>query len=153
MYDYPASAPNGAKGPVAMDRTAGTGLIGSGVVIAVVGAILKYAVTLTNTAGFNLNTAGLILLIAGIVLFALGVMIIAVRILLKFAGANPQAGFTSFVDRLSSPFVGPFHPVFADQLFSGHPLELGSLLAMGVYAVLAYVAVRLVRAAFSATRS
>ena len=79
--------------------------------------------------------------------------IIAVRILLKFAGANPQAGFTSFVDRLSSPFVGPFHPVFADQLFSGHPLELGSLLAMGVYAVLAYVAVRLVRAAFSATRS
>src|SRR5437879_1893052 len=79
--------------------------------------------------------------------------IIAVRILLKFAGANPQAGFTSFVDRLSSPFVGPFHPVFADQLFSGHPLELGSLLAMGVYAVLAYVAVRLVRPAFSATRS
>ena len=60
-----------------MDRTAGTGLIGSGVVIAVIGAILKYAVTLTNTGGFNLNTAGLILLIAGIVLFALGVTVIA----------------------------------------------------------------------------
>ena len=78
--------------------------------------------------------------------------IIAVRILLKVAGANPQAGFTSFVDRLSSPFVGPFHPVFADQLVNGHPLELGSLLAMGVYAVLAYVSVGVVRRIFSAAR-
>lgn len=78
--------------------------------------------------------------------------IIAVRILLTIAGANPQAGFTSFVDGLSAPFVGPFHPVFADQPVNGHPLELGSLLAIGVYAVLAYVAIRLVRRIFSAAR-
>jgi len=75
--------------------------------------------------------------------------IIAVRILLKIAGANPQAGFTSFVDTLSAPFVGPFHPVFADQSTNGHPLEVGSLLAMGIFAVLAYVAVRLVKGASS----
>lgn len=60
-----------------MDRTAGTGLIGGGAVIAVVGAILKYAVTVTNSHGFNVNTAGLILLIAGIVLFALGIIVVA----------------------------------------------------------------------------
>ena len=75
--------------------------------------------------------------------------IIALRILLKLAEANPQAGFTSFVDNVSSPFVGPFHPVFADQLISGHPLEVGSLLAMGVYAVLALAAMRVVRGVFS----
>jgi hypothetical protein len=75
--------------------------------------------------------------------------IIAVRVLLKVAGANAQAGFTSFVDGLSSPFVGPFHPVFADQLLNGHPLEVGSLLAMGVYALLAYAAIRVVRGLFS----
>jgi len=76
--------------------------------------------------------------------------IIGLRVLLHVAGANPAAGFTSFVDHLSSPFVGPFHPVFADAILNGHPLELGSLLAMGVYAVLAYIAIRIVRGVFSA---
>ncbi len=75
--------------------------------------------------------------------------LIALRILLKVAGANPAAGFTSFIDGLSAPFVGPFHPVFADQILNGHPLEVGSLLAMLVYAVLAYVVVRIIRSAFS----
>jgi len=60
-----------------MDRTGGTSLIGFGAVLAVVGAILKYAVTLTNTQGFNVNTAGLILLIAGIVLFVVGILVLA----------------------------------------------------------------------------
>lgn len=60
-----------------MDRAAGTGLIGGGAVIAVVGGILKYAVTVTNSHGFNVNTAGLILLIAGIVLFVLGLVVVA----------------------------------------------------------------------------
>jgi uncharacterized protein YggT (Ycf19 family) len=75
--------------------------------------------------------------------------VIALRILLRVAGANPKAGFSSFVDGLSAPFVGPFHPVFADQLVNGHPLEVGSLLAMAVCAILGYAAVRVIRAAFS----
>lgn len=77
-------------------------------------------------------------------------LIIAVRILLTLAGANPQAGFTSFVNTLSSPFVGPFATVFTNPLLNGHPFELGSLLAMGIYAVLAYAAVRIVRGLFTA---
>jgi len=76
-------------------------------------------------------------------------IVIGIRVLLHVAGANPAAGFTSFVDSLSSPFVGPFHPVFADTLVNGHPLELGSLLAMGVYAILAFIAIRVVRGLFS----
>ena len=76
--------------------------------------------------------------------------IIAARILLKLALANPQAGFTSFIDGLSAPFVGAFHPVFADQSVSGHPLEVGSLLAMAVYAALALLAIRVVKLAFRA---
>ncbi len=58
-----------------MDRTAGSSLVGLGVVIAVVGALLKYAVTVTST-GFNINTAGLILLVAGIVIFAIGLVVL-----------------------------------------------------------------------------
>ncbi|MBJ7609023.1 MAG: YggT family protein [Candidatus Dormibacteraeota bacterium] len=70
---------------------------------------------------------------------------VALRIVLKVTGANAQAGFSSFVYRVSSPFVEPFHPVFADQSVNQHPFEVGSLLAMVVYAALAYLAVRVVR--------
>ena len=77
-------------------------------------------------------------------------IIIGVRVLLHVAGANPAAGFTSFIDSISSPFVGPFHPVFQDALLNGHPLEVGSLLAMAVYAILAYIAIKIVRGLFSA---
>jgi hypothetical protein len=46
------------------------------VVLAVVGAILDYAVTAVSSSGFNIHTAGVILLIAGIVIFALGIVVV-----------------------------------------------------------------------------
>jgi len=48
-----------------MNRGTGSGLIGLGVVMAVVGAILRYAVT-ADTSGLSLFTAGGILLLVGI---------------------------------------------------------------------------------------
>ena len=75
--------------------------------------------------------------------------IVAVRIIFKATGANPLAGFSSFIYNLSSPFVGPFHPVFADGKLNGHPFEWGSLLAMAVFAALAFLAIRVMRAVFS----
>ncbi len=60
--------------------------------------------------------------------------LIALRVILKVAGANESAGFASFLYRITSPLVGPFHPVFADHSVNGHPFELGSHLAMAVYA-------------------
>jgi hypothetical protein len=59
-----------------MNRAAGTGLIGGGIALIVVGAILDFAVTVT-TKGFNINTVGLILLIAGIVSFLTGIIVVA----------------------------------------------------------------------------
>jgi hypothetical protein len=59
-----------------MSRVAGTGLVGLGVVLGVVGAILKYAVSV-DTSGFNINTIGVILLIAGILVFVIGVIALA----------------------------------------------------------------------------
>jgi hypothetical protein len=75
--------------------------------------------------------------------------LIAVRIIFKLSGANESAGFATFLYKLTSPLVSPFHPVFADHLVNGHPFELGSLLAMGVYAALAYLGLRVVRVIFS----
>jgi len=60
-----------------MYRGAGTGLMALSVVMAVVGAILTYAVSVT-TNGFSIHTVGLILLITGIVLFVVSAIVLAV---------------------------------------------------------------------------
>jgi Ca2+/H+ antiporter len=54
-----------------MYRSAGTGMMVGGAILAAIGAILEFAVTVTAT-GFNINTVGMILLIVGIVLFVAG---------------------------------------------------------------------------------
>jgi hypothetical protein len=61
-----------------MSKGARTGLIGLGIVLVVIGAVLKYAVTIT-TMGFDVNAVGVILLVVGIctlikggAIFALG---------------------------------------------------------------------------------
>ena len=59
-----------------MNRGTGTGFLGLGIVLLIVGAVMRYAVTAT-TDGFNINTAGVILLWAGIVAFIMGVTFIA----------------------------------------------------------------------------
>jgi hypothetical protein len=59
-----------------MSRGTGTGLIGLGIVLVVVGAILKFAVTVTTT-GFNINAVGVILLVVGIISVLIGGTIFA----------------------------------------------------------------------------
>ena len=63
-----------------MNRGVGTGAMAFGAVLAVVGAIMRYAVTV-HTTGFNIHTAGVILLIVGIVavLFGLITMVLGGR--------------------------------------------------------------------------
>lgn len=58
-----------------MNRGTGTGFLGLGIVLLIVGALMRYAVTAT-TDGFSINTAGVILLWAGLVAFILGVTFI-----------------------------------------------------------------------------
>jgi hypothetical protein len=58
-----------------MNRGTGSGLIGLGVVMAVVGAIMRYAVT-ADTSGFDLFTAGGILLLVGILAVIVGIILV-----------------------------------------------------------------------------
>jgi hypothetical protein len=87
--------------------------------------------------------------------------IIALRIVLRVLGADPLAPFTRFMYGVSGGLVSPFrggsgtgdHPVFADPVLNGHPFELSSLLAMGVYLLLAYLVIVVGRAAGRALRA
>jgi hypothetical protein len=59
-----------------MNRTSGIGLTGFGVVLVVIGAILRFAVTV-HTSGFNIHKIGDILLLVGIVLVIISLAVIA----------------------------------------------------------------------------
>ena len=59
-----------------MNRGAGTGLMALGIVLVVVGAIMKFAVS-AKTHGFDIHKAGIILLLVGIGVFVVSVVILA----------------------------------------------------------------------------
>ncbi|HAX82039.1 MAG TPA: hypothetical protein DCY40_05695 [Actinobacteria bacterium] len=58
-----------------MKRTSDMGLLVLGIVLAVVGAILRFAVVVT-TEGFNIHTAGVILLVVGILAALVGLILL-----------------------------------------------------------------------------
>ena len=59
-----------------MNKGAGTGLMTLGIVMVVVGAIMRFAVSAT-THGFNIHKAGMILLLTGIGVFVVSLIVLA----------------------------------------------------------------------------
>ncbi len=56
-----------------MNRNTGAGLLGFGIALVIIGAILEFAVT-AQAKGFSVHTVGMILLIVGGVAFLLGLV-------------------------------------------------------------------------------
>ena len=71
--------------------------------------------------------------------------LIAIRIILKLLAANPNAGFTSLIYSVTQTFVALFQGVFPVAATHDSVLELSSVLAIIVYALLAYVIVRVLQ--------
>jgi uncharacterized protein YggT (Ycf19 family) len=84
---------------------------------------------------------------AQVVYLVFGVIevLIAVRVILRLLDANPDAGFTSLIYNLSYPFVALFLGVFPPAQSRGNVLELSSLLAILVYALIAFGIVRVIQ--------
>ncbi|MDQ3855211.1 MAG: YggT family protein [Chloroflexota bacterium] len=95
--------------------------------------------TTVRGGGFGLARA------ARLIYFVFGVIetLIAIRALLRLLGANRDNGFASFIYGVTGPFVAPFKGLFAEPAFGRSALELSSLVAIIVYALLAYGLVRL----------
>ena len=66
------------------------------------------------------------------------------RVILKLLAANPEAGFVRFVYAVSAPLVAPFQGVFPTPATQNSVLELSSLVAIAVYALIAWGIVRLI---------
>ncbi len=65
-----------------------------------------------------------------------------IRILLKLMAANPAAGFATFIYNMTAVFLTPFFGLTATPSANGSILEIPTLIAMLVYALLAWGIVR-----------
>jgi uncharacterized protein YggT (Ycf19 family) len=91
------------------------------------------------------RTIELIYLIFGIV-----DVVLLTRMVLKVLAANPHAGFTSFVYAVSDALLIPFRGILPSTTVAGKSVfELSTLIAIIVYALVAFGLARIVSITFS----
>lgn len=80
-----------------------------------------------------------------VVWYVLGLLevLLLFRFVLKFLGANPGAGFTSFIYGITYVFTAPFLTVFRITRIEGSIFEWTTLLAMLVYWIVALGIIKL----------
>jgi hypothetical protein len=79
--------------------------------------------------------------------------LIAIRLILKALGANPAAGFSQFIYGITAPLVAPYMGLFNNPTYQNSVLELNSIVALIVYALLAWLIAKLVWILLGETRS
>ncbi len=85
-----------------------------------------------------------------IVYYILGVfeVLLAFRLIFKLLGANPQSPFVSFIYSVTQAFLIPFNGIFRSAVTRGieaqSVLEPTTIIAMIVYAIIAWGIVKLI---------
>lgn len=84
--------------------------------------------------------------ITGVLWLILGVIesVIGLRVILKLLGANPESPFAAFIYSFSRLFVAPFFGLFGEPAAGRSVLEISSLVAMVVYALVFFGIDRLI---------
>jgi hypothetical protein len=91
-----------------------------------------------------------------VISFLLGVLevVLALRFVFRLLGASQGNSFTLFLYNLSHVFVAPFNGIFHDQaLGTSNVFEFSTLIAMLVFALLAWGLVALSRVVFAPNES
>ncbi len=80
-----------------------------------------------------------------VIWYVLGIIetLLLFRFLFKVLGANPFSGFTDFIYNLTNPLEAPFSGIFRVEVSKFSVFEWSTLIAMGVYALLAYGIIKL----------
>jgi YggT family protein len=79
--------------------------------------------------------------------------LIAIRFVLKVLGANPAAGFASFIYNITYPLILPFIGLFGTPQAGGSVLELHSITALIVYALVGWLIAKVLWLMIGETRS
>jgi hypothetical protein len=80
-------------------------------------------------------------------------LLLGLRFLLKLIAANPATPFVDLVYSLSAPFLWPFFGITGTPAANNMVLEVPTLIAMLVYAMLAWIVVKVIRLAMTPTTS
>ena len=70
--------------------------------------------------------------------------LLGIRFVLALLGANPAAGFTQFINTITNPFLAPFAGLFGKARSGGSVFDVSILVAILVYALIAWVLVKIV---------
>lgn len=96
--------------------------------------VTRQTVNSTDTASSAVVLKRVVWYIAGII-----IALLAARVILLLLGANRDSGFVDFVYALSEIFAAPFYGIFNYVPAYGQSvLELSSLVAIAVYALIAW---------------
>ena len=79
--------------------------------------------------------------------------LIAIRFVLRAVGANPEAGFAAFMYGITAPLLAPFVGLFGTPQVNGSALELHAVVAIIVYALVAWGLAKLAWLLLGETRS
>lgn len=72
-------------------------------------------------------------------------ILLLLRFSLRLLGANPQVAFAQFIYGISTPLIVPFAGLFGTPRFEGSSFEFTTLIAMFIYALLAWGIVKIIR--------
>jgi len=75
-------------------------------------------------------------------------VLIGLRVLLKLIDANPNNAFAGFSYNIASLFLAPFFGLTGSPAAGGSVLEVPSIIAMLLYAFVAWGVVRIIRLLF-----
>ncbi len=70
--------------------------------------------------------------------------LLGIRFVLELLGANPAAGFAQFIYTITNPFLAPFVGLFGTARSGGSVFDVSILVAILVYALIAWVLVKIV---------
>jgi uncharacterized protein with PQ loop repeat len=77
-------------------------------------------------------------------MFGVLISLIGLRVFLKLIGANPGNFFAQFVYSFTDVFLWPFYGLTGNPSANGLVLEIPSIIAMVVYAIIAWAIAKLV---------
>jgi hypothetical protein len=87
------------------------------------------------------------------ILFGFIEVLLTLRFVLRLLGANAEAGFAQLIYGVTAPLVAPFQGLFGTVQSDASVLESASLVALIVYALVAWLIVKLAWLGFGETRS
>jgi uncharacterized protein YggT (Ycf19 family) len=73
-------------------------------------------------------------------------ILLALRFVLRLLGASAASGFANAIYNITAPLINPFRGIVANATSAGVTIEWTTIIAMAVYAFIAYAIVRLIGA-------